>query len=243
MYKLLIAEYNDDLRHALTDLLGSRYILKTCSSGDQAQELLHAFRPDLFMLDLMLPVVDGITLLQHAYESNLHPVTLVTISYSSDYILGALSKYGISYLMSKPYSFDALTVQLQALAATIDAALPPTQIPEKYLPSILMELGLAPKVDGFEHLLDAIPRYIADPRQGLTKELYNAVGRNCGKTGTQVERCIRTAIHSAWLRADAQVWARYFPTAPDGTIPRPSNGHFISCIATCISRQSAQHSA
>ena len=63
MYKLLIAESNDELRHALSDLLGSRYILKTCNDGAQARDLLLSFRPDLFVLDLMLPVLDGISLL------------------------------------------------------------------------------------------------------------------------------------------------------------------------------------
>ena len=243
MYKLLIAESNDELRHALSDLLGSRYILKTCNDGAQARDLLLSFRPDLFVLDLMLPVLDGISLLQDAHANDIRPVTLVTLSYSSDYILGALQKYGVSYLMSKPYCLEALVVQLQALSTTIGDALPTAEDPTVQLSAILLELGLAPKVDGFGYLLDAIPLYMSDPHQCLTKELYSAVGHAYGKSGSQVERCIRTAIQSAWLRSDAKVWARYFPSSPDGSVPRPSNGDFISLIATSISQQNAQHSA
>ena len=243
MYKLLIAESNNELRQALADLLGSEYILKTCADGQQARELLLSFRPDLFLLDLMLPMVDGITLLREAHENGVQPITLATFSFVSDYIMAALETYRVSYVVRKPYALDAMAAQIQALAATLETAAPPVIQPRLSVSSLLLELGLSPKVDGYSYLLTAMPLYEGDPRQGLTKELYLAVGRVYGKSGAQVERCIRTAIHSAWLRSDAQVWARYFPTAPDGSVPRPSNGDFIARIAACIAGQSATHSA
>lgn len=243
MHKLLIAEGNEELRGALANALGGEYILKVCSDGAQARNLMSDFAPDILVLDLMLPLVDGISLLREIRGQGLHPVVLVTLSYFSDYILGALQKYDVAYIMSKPCSVDALACQIQELAATVAVTDHPGNDPNIHLSSVLLELGLSPKVDGFSYLMRAIPLYISDPRQGLTKELYTAVGHVFGKNGLQVERCIRTAIQSAWSRSDMRIWQRYFPTAPDGSVPRPSNGDFISHIAATLAQKKLTISA
>lgn len=243
MYKLLITEGNDELRQALSEALSSDYIVKICADGEQAKAILPTFAPDLWILDLMLPMVDGITLLREAHSKGLRPVTLVTLTYASDYILGALQKYEVAYYVSKPCRVDALVCQIEELAATIEESPQPSADPGICLSSLLLELSLSPKVDGFGYMMTAIPMFMADPRQGLTKELYTAVGRPFSKSGQQVERCIRTAIQSAWLRGNMQHWQRCFPTAPDGSVPRPSNGEFISHIAAYLSQQQQYRSA
>lgn len=243
MHKLLIAEGNDELRSALLDALSSEYILKVCSDGAQARALLSDFAPDILVLDLMLPVMDGISLLRETQALGIRPVTLVTLSYVSDYILGALQKYRVAYVMNKPCSVSSLACQIQELAATVSGEVHPSEDPGILLSSLLMELSLSPKVDGFSYLMAAIPLYISDPGQGLTKELYTAVGRSFGKNGLQVERCIRTAIQSAWSRGDMRVWQRYFPAAPDCSVPRPSNGDFISHIAATLTQQKLRRGA
>ena len=243
MLKLLISEGNEELRLAIAEQLQSEYRIKLCSNGEQVKAALADFTPDLWVLDLMLPLVDGITLLQEAEKIGIKPVTLVTLTHVSDYIVGALHKYGVAYAMSKPCRADALAGQLQELAVTIPQDAASARLPAADLPALLLELRFSPKVDGFSYLLTAIPMYAADPRQGLTKELYTAVGRPLQKSGLQVERCIRTAIQSAWNRSNDQAWAKYFPTAPDGTIPRPTNGEFIARIATALQQNQKEYIA
>lgn len=243
MHKLLIAEGNEELRQALVRDLSDAFVVKACADGAQARLALRELQPDILLLDLMLPCVDGITLLKEARAADLRPVTLVTLSFVSDYILSALQKYDVAYLMSKPCSTDALVGQIRELAATLDPAAQTAADPAIPLSAMLTELRLSPKLDGFQYLLLAIPLYMLDPRQALTKELYTAVGHRCGKSGQQVERSIRTAIHSAWLKGDKATWQRYFPTAPDGSVPRPSNGDFIARISACLSEHFANRSA
>ena len=243
MLKLLITEGNEELRLAIAEQLQSEYVLMLCGNGEQAKAALADFAPDLWILDLMLPLVDGITLLQEAEKLGIKPVTLVTLTHVSDYIVGALHKYGVAYAMSKPCRADALAGQLRELASTVPKVTRPTTLPSTDLPTLLLELGFSPKVDGFCYLLSAIPIYIADPRQGLTKELYTAVGHPLQKSGLQVERCIRTAIQSAWNRSSGHAWAKYFPTAPDGTVPRPTNGEFIARIATALQQKQKEYIA
>ena len=65
----------------------------------------------------------------------------------------------------------------------------------------------------------------------LTKELYGTVAQQFHASAAQVERSIRTAIHSAWQSRDERVWQRFFPTGAGGIVRRPTNGEFISRLA------------
>ena len=64
MRKLLIAEGSEELRQALAQSLDGEFAVQTCADGETARNLLHDFLPDLVVLDLMLPEIDGITLLR-----------------------------------------------------------------------------------------------------------------------------------------------------------------------------------
>ena len=69
-----------------------------------------------------------------------------------------------------------------------------------------------------------------DPAQSVTKVLYPEVARTHGCNKDNVERCIRTALGSAWKRHNIEVWQKYFPTADHC----PSNAVFISRMAEAL---------
>ena len=237
MRKLLIAEGSEELRQALARSLAGEFSVQICADGETARDILHTFAPDLVVLDLMLPGVDGITLLQCMASADRHPAVLATLVYHSPFILSAMEKFGVAYAVSKPCDANALAGQVRFLAESLapEAALAP--MPELSLPSILLQLGIKPKLDGYRQLLIAIPRYLEDPRQNLTKELYDFVGHATDKTAMAAERSMRHAIQSAWSRADMSVWRQYFPAAPDGTVPKPTVGSFIAHIAAAMEGQ------
>jgi hypothetical protein len=97
-----------------------------------------------------------------------------------------------------------------------------------------MTLGFSAKLAGYGYLLDAIPLYVKDPSQAITKELYVAVGELRKKEASLVERSIRSAIDKAWRERNDAIWRQYFRCAPDGTVIRPSNGNFIARVAQAI---------
>ena len=66
--KLLIADGNEDFREALAEALQGQYHVRTCDSGRQALELLRTFRPDVLAMNLILPEIDGITLLEQSSQ-------------------------------------------------------------------------------------------------------------------------------------------------------------------------------
>ena len=74
MLKLLIADGTEEFRLALAEQLAGSFVIRCCHQGKQALEMIDSFRPDVLVLDLMLPELDGISLLQQLAERNAMPV-------------------------------------------------------------------------------------------------------------------------------------------------------------------------
>ena len=241
--KLLIADDGEEFRQALAQALSQSYIVRTCRSGKQALELMHSFRPDILVADLMLAELDGLTLLQMAADAGIHPKILIAAYHCSPYIQAALERFQVEYIMRKPCSVQAVVCRLADFAAEL-APLPPSNLdPEDLVTNALLHMGFGAHLDGFRYLLTAIPLYSHDPHQAITKELYTAIGATHNKDSRQVERSIRSAIDNAWKRRSDQVWAQYFPPGPDGSVPRPSNGRFIGQLAHLLMSKTGQQQA
>lgn len=240
--KLLIADGNDEFRQALAHALTDGYIIRTCRSGRQALELLRTFRPDILVLDLMLPEIDGLNLLQKVSAEGLRPVTLAVSSLKSDYITSALGRLGVEYMVIKPCQISAVTCLVSDMTAQFQPqqSITTPSDPQSLASDMLLSLGLSSKVDGFRYLQIAVPLFAQDPKQAITKELYAAVSKVYGKHPKLVERSIRSAIDKAWLRRSDLQWQLYFQSAPDGQVPRPSNGMFISRLAHELTKKISQ---
>lgn len=236
MPRLLIADNSEELRQILFDKLMNTYQVKVCTDGTQALELAQSFHPDILVVDLMLPGLDGITLLQRIHNEGLRPAVLTTSFFYNAYVTGALQRLNVDYMIVKPCSWQAIVERLNDITTTLQ----PIQLPKaevgSAVSSLLLGMGFSTRKDGFRFLQAAIPLFMRDPGQSITKELYVAVGNLYNKSATQVERSIRSAIEAAWQTGDAKVWQQYF-CAPGGQIPRPTNSDLISRIATELSAQ------
>lgn len=239
--KLLIAEGTEDFRIALAEALRGAYILKECDDGIQALELMRSFRPDVVVLDLMLPGLDGISLLQRAVEAELHPMVLATTRFHNDYVVEAAQSLGVAYIMVKPCDIRATVSRLEDICQRVHLPADPFD-PREYVSNVLLSLGIPTKLKGYGYLREAILLMAKDPTQSITKVLYPEVAaaykkENIRIDAKHVERSIRSAIERAWDQRDAAVWQQYFKPSGDGTPRRPSNGAFISRIADSLCRE------
>ena len=232
--KLLIADETEEFRSALAQALQGTFRVRTCTDGKEALELLRSFGPDVLVLDLMLPGLDGISLLQSAVASGFCPIVLATSRFINDYVLESVSRLGIGYVVRKPCDIRATAARIADLCQNSPPA--PYQQPESHgsLSNTLLALGIPPKRNGYRHLREAVPLMAANPMQSVTKELYPAVAKLCHCDSSSVERSIRTAISSAWEHRDDRVWRLYFPPDASGSIPRPTNATFISRLADIL---------
>ncbi len=237
MPKLLIADSDEEFRLVLCDKLKDHCILRSCTTGSQALELLQTFRPDVLVLDLMLPEIDGITLLHRAADAHIHPTVLALTSFQSSYITNAAAKLGVNCIITKPCDVAGVAAHVMDMAA--EAAPAPISELDLYdaVTGMLLNLGISTKHDGFAYLQLEIPLFAKDPSQAVTKVLYPAVAKQLNKNPRQIERSTRTAIEVAWKKCDKQVWQQYFHAAPDGSIPKPTNKVFVSHLANMLNRQ------
>ena len=241
--KLLIAEGTEDFRMALADALRGAYTLRECGDGPQALQLMQSFQPDVVVLDLMLPGLDGITLLQRAVELDMHPMVLATTRFHNDYVIESAQNLGVGYIMVKPCDLRATVARLVDLSQRIHPSRPDRPDEKTFVSNALLALGIPTRLKGYAYLREAILRMAKDPGQPITKELYPAVAaafktENAKVDYTHVERSIRSAIGVAWKERDEHLWSMYFLPKGDGNIRCPSNGEFISRLAESLRRES-----
>lgn len=104
-----------------------RYAVDTAYDGTEGFDLAAGEEYDLIILDLMLPGMDGITLVRKLRDKKIHtPVLILTAKGQIEDKVRGLDSGGDDYL-TKPFSFEELLARVKAL----------TRRPKKYLGSVL----------------------------------------------------------------------------------------------------------
>lgn len=113
--KVLIIEDETDLRRAYGRYFGTRYRLAFAATGAEALQQLQNFAPEVVVLDMHLPDIDGLDVLRRIreYDGTL-PVVITTAYMSMEPLVEVLGMGHSGYLV-KPFSLDQL-------AALIDGA-------------------------------------------------------------------------------------------------------------------------
>ena len=120
--RILYAEDEDDIREiallAIEALGGFKCV--TCNSGVDVIALAHSFKPQLILLDVMMPVMDGPTTLQALkQDSELQdiPVIFLTAKIMSEE-LARFKLMGAIDIISKPFDPMTLAKQIQTIWET-----------------------------------------------------------------------------------------------------------------------------
>lgn len=109
-----------DDESTLTDLLAmalhyEEWDVKTASTGQQALALAREFKPDVVVLDIMLPDIDGLHVLSRMRaDGNEAPVLFLTAKDSLDDRVAGLTAGGDDYV-TKPFSLEELVARLRGL--------------------------------------------------------------------------------------------------------------------------------
>jgi len=114
--KILLVEDDNELLAQLQNLLiEQRYILDSAATGKSALDKIFSEIYDLIILDIMLPEVDGLTILKEMRQAKIiTPVLLLTARNSIDDRVKGLD-YGADDYLSKPFSIAELLARIRAL--------------------------------------------------------------------------------------------------------------------------------
>lgn len=115
--KQLILVVDDDapiLRLVRAKLQADGYRVLTAMNGQEAVDLTGSERPDLVVLDVMMPVMDGLTAMRHIRDESKVPIILLTARTSATEKIRGLDSGADDYL-TKPFNPDELSSRVAAV--------------------------------------------------------------------------------------------------------------------------------
>ncbi|MDX2213202.1 MAG: response regulator [Oculatellaceae cyanobacterium bins.114] len=127
--RILVIEDNHIHRLLTEDFFSHKgYMVKGLADGCSFLSTLAKFQPDLIVLDLRLPVVDGFTLLEQLNQSSWRKTPVIIVSaYSFEAEKQKAKSFGVSHYFTKPVSLEVLE---QCVACSfVDPTLPPAEPP------------------------------------------------------------------------------------------------------------------
>jgi len=114
-YKIAIVDDEPKIvRFIKANLLSFNYQVCTFSNGEQFLEQFDLHEPDLVLLDVMMPDMDGFTVLKQLRKFSKVPVIFLTARSASDDMLQAFDLEADDYL-TKPFSLDELFARVKAV--------------------------------------------------------------------------------------------------------------------------------
>jgi two-component system, OmpR family, response regulator MprA len=113
--RILVVEDDTQVRSLLTrSLTYEGYQVESVASGREAIQKVDAAAPDLVLLDLMLPDVDGLEVCRHLRATTELPVLMLTARRSLADKVDGFDSGADDYLV-KPFALDELLVRVKAL--------------------------------------------------------------------------------------------------------------------------------
>lgn len=116
MKKILIVEDDEIMRKMLVDAFKkSGFEVAQAPEGETGLKIAFDFKPDSILLDLTMPVMDGLTMLkiirQEDWSKNI-PVTILTNSNESEKIAAALEQKAFQYIMKSDMVVDDIVKRI-----------------------------------------------------------------------------------------------------------------------------------
>lgn len=255
-YKVLVAEDNRTIADILSSTLNKSdfaEVVEIAYNGKEAIEAIKRHKIDILILDLIMPVLDGIGVLEIIDRENLEVGEIMVLSaIRHEDIVQKLMSMGVHYYMIKPFDIDLLIKRLRIITGNEMNILkfkPPyradvqgkSRSVEEEITSIFLTIGIPAHIKGYQFLREAIKNVINTPVliNAITKELYPSVAKRFDTTASKVERAIRHAIEVAWSRGRIENINDIFGYNIYTKNDKPTNGEFIALIADKLSLESA----
>ena len=254
--RVLIAEDNALQRSLLTDGLDGRsgiQIIGAAGNGLDALEMIQHLRPQVLLLDMVLPSLDGYGLLEklQSFPASERPAVIATTSLGRDDFITRAMELGVAYYMVKPLDMAFLTRQILA-AVRRDAPIlsspspPPPEEPEdieRLATAMLMQIGVPAHLSGYKFIRSALLMVTDRPEMfsSLTRVLYPEIAREFGTTASCVERAIRHAISLTWDRGGAENYRRLLGRQASTVGVKPTNSEFLAQVSEGIRLRRGRH--
>ena len=233
---VLLADANEEFRALVRKIIDETEeftVVGSVGDGAEALRLARQEAPDLLLMDVLLPGLDGFGVLKQLRELEKPPKVILISAFCSDSVVSEAVELGANYFMFKPVEENALLDRMRAL---FGRDLPEERHPvelKNLVTSVIHEIGVPAHIKGYQYLREAIMIAVDDMDviNAVTKVLYPEVAKRFNTTPSRVERAIRHAIEVAWDRGDPETLQKYFGYTVSNAKGKPTNSEFIAMIA------------
>lgn len=239
--RVLIADDNSEFCEVLSDAIGieeDMMCVACAHDGEQALQAVEQWRPDVLILDHVMPKLDGIGVLEALKHAEFRPKVLMLTAFGQESLIHRASDLGADYYVMKPFDIPTLIRRIRQVAdpssqATHFAYERRRQEIEREVVRQLSDLGVPAHFKGYTYLKEAVTLVVMHPHMlsAVTKELYPTVARAHKSNAIKVERAIRHAIESTWTRGNLDCIDALFAYSVDANKGKPTNSSFIARLA------------
>ena len=253
---IIIVEDNKEFCNLLNEYMSLQediVVTGIAEDGEEALKLIEDIKPDLVVLDMIMPNLHGLGVLERLNTMNLDPMPRIIVlsALGHDKITQRAMSLGADYFIIKPFDLEVLTERIRQLVnderysgdvkkkinhfdnteSKINKSLPTDMIYE--ITNIIHEIGIPAHIKGYMFLREAINMLVNDIAllSSVTKELYPSIGKKFNTTPSRVERAMRHAIEVAWGRGQVETINKIFGYTIHNAKGKPTNSEFIAMVA------------
>lgn len=238
---LLIADDNKEFCEILKEYFSEQedfFISGIAYNGIETLKLIQENEPDLVILDIIMPHLDGIGVLEklNTLSISKRPKIIILTTLGQESMTQRSVALGADYYILKPFDLDVLGIRIRQLVSgqvISEHEQQKCKNVDVEVTKIIHQMGVPAHIKGYQYLRDAI-LLVADEMSllgAVTKELYPMIAKKYGTTPSRVERAIRHAIELAWDRGNVEMMNNFFGYTIDVERGKPTNSEFIAMVA------------
>jgi two-component system response regulator (stage 0 sporulation protein A) len=252
--EVLLADDNREFTNLLSEFINEQedmHVAGVAYNGNDALRLIEESNrvPDVLILDIIMPHLDGLGVLEKLREMDLNPQPKVIMltAFGQENITQKAVQLGASYYILKPFDMEILTNRIRQLVSNNQTnsvtssslnyrnvvQLPKTKNLDANITTIIHEIGVPAHIKGYQYLREAITIVYNNIEilGAITKTLYPAIAEKYKTTPSRVERAIRHAIEVAWTRGNIDSISHLFGYTINISKAKPTNSEFIAMVA------------
>lgn len=250
---IMVCDDNVDFCDAITTYIEQQddmQVVDIAFDGAQTIEKIKACRPEVILLDGIMPELDGLSVLTRLNQDedfkDYNPKVIMISAMTSEKITNEALKLGADYYIAKPFDIKMLIRMIRSLVSEDAQVIENsennqyfTKTPKKAynlenrVTTLLHEIGVPAHIRGYNYMRESIMIAVDNPDvlNYITKELYPEIAKRCNTTPSRVERAIRHAIEVAWSRGNLETKDNLFSYTINVNKGKPTNSEFIALIA------------
>ncbi len=244
--KVLPIDDNPAILKQIVDFLSQKPDIEVpdCAfDGAQALQMIDQYNPDILLLDIVMPKMDGFAVLEALQAREQSPKIIMVTSLSSDNFIDRSMRLGASYYMVKPLDMQILYNRITETAALSTGERQPLRLDPKpalsqhtadeQITNLFLTIGIPAHIKGYQYLREAVSMVLEnhDVINRITKELYPGIARKFATSASKVERAMRHAIEVAWNRGRLDSINKMYGYNVFSPDDKPTNGEFIALVA------------